>query len=1071
MAIKGKNVHSDYVLTGVFATITAYLSDRRNGAAAVEGDSFYDTTLNYLRTYDGSSWSPAGQNGNSAGSLDDAAQIGVKITNATAIEIEASSPSSNLFILDSNGTGTADVFDISQAAGATHLINMTQGGTGKDIDGTSSLWSASKAGVIDAASLTLADAKTLVLGTSSDGTLQFDGTTLILAAGTDDLLWEIGDSAATQLSWDIKWYGNTANGADFLYFDASENLVYTTGVDMQFKDSDVLAFGTGAGAAGDFSFTYDGTDLLFETATADLIWKIGATTNMDIIIYGDTATDLITFDTSAELVHFDGFDLQLKDTDILQFGDKSGGDVNITWDTSNLLIEAGTQDTGQIRFGSANAMDVVFYDNAASGTITYDVSTSIIDCNGWDVRYQDDDYILLGDSATAGATTDGTIRWDATNSTIEVIGVIQFEDNVTMDGNLDISGTLTMSGSFAPGSISLGDTEIIYFGDGNDYKISTAGSTAALIITAVNANDAVHIGDGSVATDFLIDNITVAGADVWWDQSADTANGVWYFGKDDAGVDVIFYGATSGDNVTFDYSVDRMQFEDIDLTMMDNTNLLFGDGSSGAGDFKMYSDGADLFIAEISSVGKGIEIGINGKGLDFKMYGETNGDYCEFDQSADAYLFEDIDIALGDGTYIFLGDPLGTGDFKISSTAAVLSIEQVVLNTGTIAMGVDGRGIDQKWFGEIAGDFMLWDQDGNTRGALVFEDTAIRIDGANANYSLAISTDAFLITATDHANAKVTWGDNGTNGLDQEWLSVTASNLLEWNAGTETLAFTDVLCTMTGADSRGTILAITGNDTTGNTDTVTINSDGTGSGLKITCDGTTSVGATLLSAASQTTSLGIVDGVNGNWIGADDVGMLHLKADTALAHAGASQLQIVNTAQPISAGQGFLARFVDTGTAQTNAYGVEVTVTATTGALNVASGYSTFADKVTATTGVQCGAISRTPTTDGTGNGLIADGSKMITVADGGNAAFWLTLPTPTPGNIIFLLTSGDSTGFEIRSSTPASVGINGGTGANAESAIAAAITMIRCVCVSATEWICSQWDADGDESKVVAAA
>ena len=60
---------------------------------------------------------------------------------------------------------------------------------------------------------------------------------------------------------------------------------------------------------------------------------------------------------------------------------------------------------------------------------------------------------------------------------------------------------------------------------------------------------------------------------------------------------------------------------------------------------------------------------------------------------------------------------------------------------------------------------------------------------------------------------------------------------------------------------------------------------------------------------------------------------------------------------------------------------------------------------------------------------------------------------------------------YELRSSAPGSVGINGGTGSNAESAIAGALTYIKCVCVSATSWICSQYDADGDESKVTAAA
>jgi hypothetical protein len=43
-------------------------------------------------------------------------------------------------------------------------------------------------------------------------------------------------------------------------------------------------------------------------------------------------------------------------------------------------------------------------------------------------------------------------------------------------------------------------------------------------------------------------------------------------------------------------------------------------------------------------------------------------------------------------------------------------------------------------------------------------------------------------------------------------------------------------------------------------------------------------------------------------------------------------------------------------------------------------------------------------------------------------------------------------TGFELRSSAPSTVGINGGTGANAESAIAANST-VYVLCTSATNW------------------
>ena len=139
------------------------------------------------------------------------------------------------------------------------------------------------------------------------------------------------------------------------------------------------------------------------------------------------------------------------------------------------------------------------------------------------------------------------------------------------------------------------------------------------------------------------------------------------------------------------------------------------------------------------------------------------------------------------------------------------------------------------------------------------------------------------------------------------------------------------------------------------------------------------------------------------------------------------------------------------------------------GTISVA-GAATFSSTVNATTGIQSAAVARTATDDGTGDGTIADGTTFVTVDADSDANHIIILPTPTPGNVVYLSESG-TTGYELRSSTPASVAINGGTHATGESAIAGTITYVKCVCVSATSWICSQYDADGDESKVEAAA
>jgi hypothetical protein len=61
-----------------------------------------------------------------------------------------------------------------------------------------------------------------------------------------------------------------------------------------------------------------------------------------------------------------------------------------------------------------------------------------------------------------------------------------------------------------------------------------------------------------------------------------------------------------------------------------------------------------------------------------------------------------------------------------------------------------------------------------------------------------------------------------------------------------------------------------------------------------------------------------------------------------------------------------------------------------------------------------------------------------------------LILPTPVPGKIVII--AGAATGGELRSSNPATIAINGGTGANAESAVAAN-AMVVAICESPTSW------------------
>jgi hypothetical protein len=124
------------------------------------------------------------------------------------------------------------------------------------------------------------------------------------------------------------------------------------------------------------------------------------------------------------------------------------------------------------------------------------------------------------------------------------------------------------------------------------------------------------------------------------------------------------------------------------------------------------------------------------------------------------------------------------------------------------------------------------------------------------------------------------------------------------------------------------------------------------------------------------------------------------------------------------------------------------------GTTNFDSVVGTFVGNVTGNVNGQVtypATVARTATADGTGTGTIAAAGllQFVTVtSDDANKI--IILPAPTPGTIVILRNG--ATGYELRSSAPATVAINGGTGANAESAVAAN-TMVIAVCTSATTW------------------
>lgn len=112
-------------------------------------------------------------------------------------------------------------------------------------------------------------------------------------------------------------------------------------------------------------------------------------------------------------------------------------------------------------------------------------------------------------------------------------------------------------------------------------------------------------------------------------------------------------------------------------------------------------------------------------------------------------------------------------------------------------------------------------------------------------------------------------------------------------------------------------------------------------------------------------------------------------------------------------------------------------------------------------------AYAATATADGLTTGTIPDGATFVTVTST-SANNIVVLPTPTPGTLVVVHVGAN--GCEVRSSAPATVAINGGTGASAESAVGAGVTAFF-FCVSATSWKGWQVGADGTTAGVEVAA
>jgi len=168
------------------------------------------------------------------------------------------------------------------------------------------------------------------------------------------------------------------------------------------------------------------------------------------------------------------------------------------------------------------------------------------------------------------------------------------------------------------------------------------------------------------------------------------------FGEDDEGVDVKFFGDTTGAYILWDEDVDDLLFEGGAGLTLDGGDILLEDQ-----DFLYFGDSKDMSMnwttgsafAVIPLVANAdVDLGTATLPLKVKFFGTTGStEYMQWSSTGGGLIFDQADIVLGDTDYIIFGDG---SDFAMDCTTGnVLQIVPATsgsdMNFGSAAKPLD----------------------------------------------------------------------------------------------------------------------------------------------------------------------------------------------------------------------------------------------------------------------------------------------------------------------------------------------------------------------------------------------
>jgi len=436
--------------------------------------------------------------------------------------------------------------------------------------------------------------------------IQFRDTAIYINSSTDGQLDLVADTeiqiAATTIDIDGAVVASGEIAAASLDISGAIDVDGTANLDVVDIDGavDMASTLTVAGVV-DITDTTDSSDATGDTGAlrteggASIAKKLYVGTDLDVD--GTTNLDAVDIDGAVQLDATLTIGADDQGYDVILYGDTAS--ANITWDTSaDDLIFNGAAGLivpdGQFTLGStavsATAAEINLIDGGTSrGT------TAVASGDG----------ILINDAGTMRMTNVDTVSTyfsshSVGGSNIVTTGALNSGSITSGFGSIDIgSSALSTTGSVTLGATSFGDNDITNVGDialdsisadGTDINVAVSdnsataltikqGSDAYLIIDTANSSESVSIGTGISGTAISIghstsevtfgDNVTVTGdIDIDGTTNLDAVDidgavqldATLTIGADDQGYDVILYGDTASANMTWDTSADDLIF-------------------------------------------------------------------------------------------------------------------------------------------------------------------------------------------------------------------------------------------------------------------------------------------------------------------------------------------------------------------------------------------------------------------------------------------------------------------------------------------------------------------------------